>query len=99
MSTFIPGSPGQKWAAACSQDVGFYELAGAWKTRGVRVSCSCCLRELGGHQEPDVVATEHCQQLLGHFLRLGLGNELVKLSLQEWSLRGMRAAGQERSFL
>lgn len=68
MSTFIPGSPGQKCAAACSQDVGFYELAGAWKTRGVRVSCSCCLRELGGHQEPDVVATEHCQQLLGHFL-------------------------------
>lgn len=68
MSTFIPGSPGQKWAAACSQDVGFYELAGAWNTRRVRVSCSCCLGELGGHQEPDVVATEHRQQLLGHFL-------------------------------
>lgn len=68
MNTFIPGSPGQKWAAACSQDVGFYELAGAWDTWRVRVSCSCYPRELGGHQEPDVVTTEHRQQLLGHFL-------------------------------
>lgn len=68
MSTFVPRSPGQEWAAPCAQDVGFYELAGAWNPWRVCVSCAQCLGELRGHQEPDVVATKHCQQLLGHFL-------------------------------
>lgn len=68
MSTFAPRSPGQEWAAPCAQDVGFYELAGAWNPRRVRVSCPHYMGELGGHQEPDVVTTKHCQQLLGHFL-------------------------------
>lgn len=68
MSIFILRSPGQEGAAPCAQDVGFYELAGAWNPWRVRVSCPQCLGELGGHQEPDVVATKHCQQLPGHFL-------------------------------
>lgn len=68
ISTFVPRSPGQERAAPCAQDVGFYELAGARNPWRVCVSCPHCLGEPGGHQEPDVVAAKHCQQLLGHFL-------------------------------
>lgn len=68
LSTFIPRSPGQERAAPCAKDVCFYELARAWNPWRVRVSCPPCLGKLGGHQEPDVVATKHRQQLLGHFL-------------------------------
>lgn len=68
MSTRVPRSPGQERAAPRAQDVGFYELAGARKPWRVCVSCPHCLGELGGHQEPDVVAAKNCQQLLGHFL-------------------------------
>lgn len=69
MSPFVLRSPGQERAAPCAQDVGLYELAGARNPRGVHVPCAPCLGELGGHQEPDVVAAEHRQQLLGHLLQ------------------------------
>ena len=72
-STFVPRSPGQEWAAPRAQDVGFYELAGAWNPWRVHVSCPQCLGKLRGHEEPDVVATKHCQQLLGHFLEEARG--------------------------
>lgn len=68
MSTFVPVSPGQERAAPGTQDVGFYELAGARDLWRVCVSYPHGLGKLGGHQEPDVVATKHGQQLLGHFL-------------------------------
>lgn len=48
--------------------MGFYELTGAGNPRRVCVSCPHGLGELRGHQEPDVVATKNCQQLLGHLL-------------------------------
>ena len=67
-STFLPRSPGQEWAAPSTQDVGFYELAGARNPWRVCVSCPHCLGKLRGHQEPDIVATKYRQQLLGHFL-------------------------------
>ena len=82
MSTFVPMSPCQERAAPSAQDVGFYELAGAWDLWRVCVSCPHGLRELGGHQEPDVVATKHCQQLLGHFLEeAGKQSELHRQQL------------------
>lgn len=65
---FLPRSPGQEGATPSAQDMGFYELAGAGNPRRVCVSCPHCLGELRGHQEPDVVATKYCQQLLGHLL-------------------------------
>lgn len=69
MSPFVLRSPGQERAAPCAQDVGLYELAGARNPRGVHMTCAPYLGELGCHQEPDVVAAEHRQQLLGHLLQ------------------------------
>lgn len=69
MNVFVHRSPGQEWAAPCAQNVHFYELTGAQDLCRVCVSGSHWLGQLGGHQEPSVVATKHCQELPGHLLQ------------------------------